>query len=262
MMSFASTQMSIQASIETRIEQNTCYLRFARPQRANPIDRVLIEECRRVLDACRQSDTTIVVLEGNADVFCSGADLKRTTADESGVIDDSADALYGLWLELVTGPYISIAHVEGKASAGGLGFVAACNIVIASETATFAAPELLFGLTPACVRPFLARRIGPARTDYLALTTLPVTAAQANAWGLVDAYATRSDVLLRKHLTRLRCLQKDAIVRYKAQASETETSLRDARVGAVAANMRMFADPAILENLRRYVETGRFPWEK
>ena len=103
----------------------------------------------------------------------------------------------------------------GMANGGGVGFVAASDIVLADETAQFGLSELLFGLFPACVLPFLIRRIGFQKAHYLTLMTQPISAQQAQTWGLVDACAKRSDSLLRKHLLRLSRLSKASIRRYK-----------------------------------------------
>jgi polyketide biosynthesis enoyl-CoA hydratase PksH len=245
-------------TIEVCIEESICSIRFARPDAQNAINGVMIREWRDALNRCKENRTTVVVIEGTAQVFCPGADLKAAGDPQQ----QDADALYDVWLDIATGPFISIAHVQGKASAGGMGFVAASNIVIASDTATFALPEQLFGLMPACVLPFLARRVGAARADYLALSTLPISAEQACSWGLVDVMGPRSDLILRKHLGRLRHLQHDSIARYKSYASTFATALQEARAPAVATSKAMFSDPATMERLRRYALTGRFPWEE
>src|SRR5207248_3090020 len=128
--------------------------------------------------------------------------------------------LYELWLQIATAPFVTVAHLRGKTNAGGVGFVAACDIALADATATFSLSELLFGVYPACVMPFLIRRIGFQRAHYLTLMTQPIAVEQAHRWGLVDAYETQSDGLLRKHLLRLRCLSKVAIRRYKGYMTE------------------------------------------
>jgi len=122
-------------------------------------------------------------------------------------------------LRLATGPYVTIAHVRGTANAGGVGFVAASDIVLADETAQFSLSELLFGLYPACVMPFLIRRIGFQKANYFTMMTKPISAMLACEWGLVDAVEPVSEVLLRRHLQRLRRLSKTAIRRYKTYMS-------------------------------------------
>src|SRR6185503_19576776 len=122
--------------------------------------------------------------------------------------------MYDLWLRMATGPYVTIAHVRGTANAGGVGFVAASDIVLADETAQFSLSEMLFGLMPACVMPFLIRRIGFQRAHYMTLMTQPISVNQAYGWNLVDAHEKLSDALLKRHLMRLKCLSKNSIVRY------------------------------------------------
>ncbi|HET8798558.1 MAG TPA: enoyl-CoA hydratase/isomerase, partial [Thermoanaerobaculia bacterium] len=161
-----------------------------------------------------------------------------------------------------TGPYVTISHVRGKANAGGVGFVAASDIVLADESAQFSLSELLFGLYPAVVLPFLIRRIGFQKAHYLTLMTQPVAARQAHEWGLVDAIEPQSDALLRRHLQRLRRLSKTAIRRYKSYMGRLSGPIVDLKGPAVAANREIFSDPANLAAITRYVERGLFPWEK
>lgn len=129
--------------------------------------------------------------------------------------------MYDLWLRLATGPYVTISHVRGKANAGGLGFVAASDIVLANETAQFSLSELLFGLYPACVLLFLIRRIGFQRAHYFTLMTQPISAKQACEWGLVDACEPLSEY-------------------------------------CCAVNREIFSDIANLQAITRYVEKGLF----
>jgi len=152
--------------------------------------------------------------------------------------------------------------VRGKANAGGVGFVAASDIVLADETAQFSLSELLFGLYPALVLPFLVRRVGFQKAHYLTLMTQPISAKQAFEWGLVDAFEPQSETLLRRHLLRLRRLSKMAIRRYKSYMGHVGAPLLDLKGPAVAANREIFADTDNLSAISRYVDHGVFPWEK
>ena len=151
--------------------------------------------------------------------------------------------------------------MRGKANAGGIGFVAACDIVLADAKAVFSLSELLFGLMPACVLPFLIRRIGFAKANYMTLMTQPVTVQNALEWGLVDAYEENSENLLRRNLLRLRRLNKTSIARYKRYMHSIEGSLDACEPGALAANREVFSDTENLQRISRYVKTGEFPWE-
>lgn len=249
-------------TIKVRFQETTCFIQFFRPDANNTINKLLIEEISQVLEACEET-VTVVVLEGLPEVFCFGADFSGISENfsQGRVEDNNPERLYNLWLKLGCGPFVTMAHVRGKTNAGGVGFVAACDIVIADSTAIFSLSELLFGLMPACVLPFLIRRTGFQNANYMTLMTQPVTVQQAHTWGLVDTYDNQSDSLLRKHLLRLRYLSKTGIKRYKRYMTKLNESLILSKAAAVAANEEVFSDHANIEKIVRYVETGKFPWE-
>ncbi|MCL6590817.1 MAG: enoyl-CoA hydratase/isomerase [Firmicutes bacterium] len=254
--------MSFQ-TIQVRFQEPVCFIQFDRPQNNNTINDLLIQECNQVLDLCRER-ITIVILEGLPEVFCSGADFQEISEKitNNQHIENNPEPLYNLWLRLATGPFITISHVRGKVNAGGVGFVAASDIVLADETVQFSLSELLFGLFPACVLPFLIRRIGFQKAHYLTLMTQPIPVQQAYSWGLIDAYEVQSESLLRKHLLRLKRLPKMGIMRYKRYIGELDGSLLESKPLALAANREIFSDPQNLEWIIRFMEKGQFPWEK
>ncbi|MBR9970335.1 enoyl-CoA hydratase/isomerase [Magnetospirillum sulfuroxidans] len=248
-------------SFETLSMENAdgiCTVRFTRAQAGNAINAAFIAELSAVVDACAAADgPSVLVLHGSAEVFCAGGDFQATAA--SDVVEDPAP-LYELWQRLATGPFIAIACVRGRVNAGGVGLVAACDIVLAESTASFALSELLFGLFPACVLPFLVRRVGVQKAHYLTLSTQAISAAQALEWGLADGVADPVEDALRKHLLRLRRLNKAAVGGYKAHMAGL-AGLEAAKPAALAANRTMFSDPAIRAGIRRYVAERKFPWE-
>ncbi|MWV45362.1 enoyl-CoA hydratase/isomerase [Paenibacillus sp. HJL G12] len=250
-------------TIQVRFQGPVCFIRFYRPEARNTINGLLVKECHQVLDECGP-DTKIVVWEGLPEVFCDGVDFQEIHAEMASgqSSENNPELLYDLWLRMVEGPMVNVAHVRGKANAGGIGFVAACDIVLADSTAQFGLSELLFGLFPACVLPFLIRRTGYQKAHYLTLMTRPISVDQAHAWGLVDAYEAESGSLLRKHLLRLQCLSAQGILRYKRYITGLDLSLHSAKAGAVAANKEVFADPHNREAIYRYIEKGIFPWEE
>lgn len=249
-------------TVNVRVEQEVCYLQLHRPKENNTINDQMIEECHHALDSYEEL-ITVLVIEGMPEVFCFGADFQEMhdTMASGEVRDRNPERLYDLWLRLATGPFISISHVRGRVNAGGIGFVAASDIVLAESAAQFSLSELLFGVYPAAVLPFLIRRVGVAKANYLTLMTKTITTEQANTWGLVDASEENSKSLLRKHLLRLKPLTKNAIVRYKQYFHQLSIPLQEQKALAVEANKAMFSDPQNLTGIYRYIETGKFPWE-
>lgn len=245
--------------VQLRLQPPIATLRLDREAAGNAIDQALVDECTRALDACGDA-ISVLVIEGGTEVFCAGADL-QDHADHGDALAVDPATLYALWRRLAEGPFISIAHVRGRASAGGVGFAAACDIVLADASAAFSLPELLFGLHPACVLPFLVRRVGFQRAHFLTLGTRPIGVGEAAAWGLVDAWEADSAALLRRHLQRMRRLPRDGIARYKAYARGLHPALDAQQERAVQANRALFGDAGIRASLGRFARSGLFPWE-
>lgn len=249
-------------AIKVRFQEKICYLQLYRPKADNTINEQLVEECHQVLELCEES-IIAVVLEGVPDVFCSGADFNDIHNEVKSENNRQlrAEPLYELWQKLATGPYVTVAHVRGKVNAGGMGFVAACDIVLADQSAKFGLSELLFGIFPACVMPFLIRRIGFQKAHYLTLTGQSIPVMQAQRWGLVDDYEDQSDSLLHKHLLRLSRLSKLSILRYKNYMRDLYDSIQQSKPLALTANREVFSDPQILKGIEQFVENRIFPWE-
>jgi polyketide biosynthesis enoyl-CoA hydratase PksH len=111
------------------------------------------------------------------------------------------------------------------------------------------------------VLPFLIRRIGLQKANYLTLMTRPIGVDEALSIGLVDAVEDDAQELLRKHLLRLRRLSKPAIERYKSYLAHLTGEPERSRETALAANRDLFRNPEIQRNIRRYVTEAKFPWE-
>jgi polyketide biosynthesis enoyl-CoA hydratase PksH len=262
-MGIVSTVSESYETLQVRFQADVCFIQIHRPDANNTINDRLIEEFAQVLDLCERQ-IKIVVVEGLPEVFCFGADfgaLERSLADGARRPVLDPEPMYNLWLRLAAGPYVTVAHVRGQVNAGGIGFVAACDLVICEDKATFSLSELLFGLMPACVLPFLIRKMGFAKANYMTLMTEPVSAQSAREWGLVDEHAADSQNLLRRKLLRLRRLSKTAVQRYKRYMNVLNDSLEVARRKALDANVEVFSDAKNLERISRYVRTGQFPWE-
>jgi polyketide biosynthesis enoyl-CoA hydratase PksH len=236
-------------------------LQMYRPDANNTINGQLISEMHQALDEAARLEHTIVVIEGLPEVFCFGADFSAVNADDAERMFQDPEPLYELWNKLAAGPYITVAHVRGKVNAGGVGFVAASDIALADGSAKFSLSELLFGLIPACVMPFLVRRVGYQKAHYLTTMTQPINASQALACGLLDAQDEQSDSLLRKHLLPLRRLTRKTIVQYKAFMNEVKPLTQAAKDLALATNRQVFSDPQNIAAIERYVRCGIFPWD-
>lgn len=165
-------------------------LTLARPERKNALDRQMAEEIVQGLEAlAAEAETRVVVIDGEGDDFCAGADLEALEAlldaGREAQLED-ARALGRVFTCIRSLRVPVIAAVRGRALAGGAGLATACDIVLAHPNATFGYPEVRIGFVPAMVMTIL-RRIVPERQAFdLAITGRTLSAAEAEALGLVS----------------------------------------------------------------------------
>src|SRR5262249_22388904 len=143
---------------------------------------------------------------------------------------------------LAEAPRPTLAFVKGKAIGGGVGLAAACDWVVASEHATFALPELLWGLIPAMIWPLVTARLTEGTARRWVVSAGSRSAAEALASGLVDEVAAsgQEDRVLAGSIRRLARLESGALRRMRRWAREVrhsslETAL--ARGAALTAEM-------------------------
>jgi polyketide biosynthesis enoyl-CoA hydratase PksH len=240
-------------------------IRIHRPAANNSINAELTDELGAVLREAEEDERVrVVVLEGNASAFCTGLDFEefvRGTADGEGVFERDALAYYDVLKAMVESPKVILALVAGKVNAGGVGFVAAADLVIAGPGASFALSELLFGLLPACVLPFLIRRVGFQKAQQLALTTQAIDAGEAYRWGLVDECAEDPEQALRRRLPRMARLAPEAVGRLKGYMNELWCVSDKTRQLAVGTISGLLARPETQAKIQRFVREGAFPWQ-
>ena len=160
-----------------------------RPEVHNAFDDSLIAELDTAFArADDEGAVRAVVLAANGKSFSAGADLTwmRRVAGY-GHAENVADAIrVGELLNRIAGlskPVIAL--VQGAAYGGGVGLVAACDIAIASEAASFMLSEVKLGLIPAVISPYVVRAIGARQARRYFISAERIDAAEAQRLGLV-----------------------------------------------------------------------------
>lgn len=161
------------------------------PHNANALSTALLTQLRAALeDAMRDPGVRVVVLTGAGKVFCAGADLKEALANPSGATGLMSGVIRLLWDSAKP----VICRVNGAARAGGIGLVAASDIAIASERATFAFSEVRIGVVPAVISvPCLRRMPSRAAAEYF-LTGAVFDAPRAAEIGLLTRAVAADDL--------------------------------------------------------------------
>jgi len=140
-------------------------------------------------DLAADEQAKFIVIRSRGRNFCLGMDLVALENGHSGM-DDVVSAVKdytSLLSDIYHCPKTVVALIDGPVKAGGMGITAACDVVLASERASFELSEALIGIIPANVLPYLFMlRVPPQKARYLVLTAAQLDADKALSIGLVD----------------------------------------------------------------------------
>lgn len=236
-------------------------IQIYRPEVNNSINSQLIQELLLALQAAEGEETVkVVILEGLTDVFCTGMDFQEITDGKLTEPKTSSDIYYNVLKQISQSSKVVISLVRGKVQAGGVGLVAASDLVIADETATFVLSELLFGLLPACLLPFLIRRVGFQKAYRLALTTQEISASEAYNWGLIDEYGSNTNQLISQYVRRLKYLPSSGVKELKNYTNQLWIIQAETQELAVDKISSLIANPTVQEKIKRFQTEGVFSW--
>jgi enoyl-CoA hydratase/carnithine racemase len=167
-----------------------------RPQKRNALSAALMEELIACLDELEgRMEVRAVVLAAAGTVFSSGHDLNEMIGHDLRRYRQIFELCTNLMARLRQIPQPVIAQVQGAATAAGCQLVAACDLAVASENATFATPGVKIGLF--CTTPMveLSRSVGRKRALEMLLTGRAVDARTACEWGLVNRVVPAAELV-------------------------------------------------------------------
>jgi 2-(1,2-epoxy-1,2-dihydrophenyl)acetyl-CoA isomerase len=160
-----------------------------RPQRLNAFNEALhVALAAALAEAEADASCRALLLTGAGRGFCAGQDLTdRIAAGETPALGGALEKFYNpLVRKLRALPFPVVAAVNGVAAGAGANVALACDIVLAARSANFIQSFAKIGLVPDSGGTWiLPRLVGQARAMGLALTGEPITAEQAEAWGLI-----------------------------------------------------------------------------
>ena len=232
------------------------------PANRNALSAQLRRELIAHLGAALSDDgVRVIVLTHTGTVFCAGMDLKEANgagAHEQGV-NEVPRILQTLW----DSPKPIIARLTGPARAGGVGLVAACDIAIAADTATFAFSEVRLGVVPAVISVTVLPRLLPRAAHELFLTGETFDATRAAAIGLLNRAVASEDVdaEVSRYVDMLRLGAPAALSGVKdLLRRERPTSLAEDFAQMNALSAEFFAGEDGQEGIRAFVEKRRPNW--
>ncbi|HTN25756.1 MAG TPA: enoyl-CoA hydratase-related protein [Solirubrobacteraceae bacterium] len=159
------------------------------PQTRNALSDAMLDELLAAFAAARDDDAVrcVVLASTHERVFSSGGDLAGFTADVPLVARHAANDRFPRLFDLMgrLGKPI-ICAAGGHVLAGALGLALACDLIVASDTATFGTPEINVGLFPFMIAALIGRNVGRKKMHELLLLGERIDAAEAQAIGLVN----------------------------------------------------------------------------
>ncbi|OZM74277.1 enoyl-CoA hydratase [Amycolatopsis antarctica] len=174
------------------------------PRNRNALSAQLRRELTEGLErAVSDAGVRVIVLDHTGPVFCAGMDLKE--ARGAGAGDQGVNEFPRILERIWTSPKPVVAKLAGPARAGGVGIVAAADIVVAADTATFAFTEVRIGVVPAIISVTVLPRLHARAAHELFLTGETFDAARAAEIGLINSAvpAERLDDEVRRYTAAL-----------------------------------------------------------
>lgn len=178
-----------------------------RPDVRNAFNAASIAELAHVFDALgREANVRAIVLAANGSAFCAGGDLNWMKAmagysDAENLAD--ATLLADMLRTIYRCPKPVVAKVQGDCYAGGMGLVAACDVVVVTKQAHFCLSEVKLGLIPATIAPYVIKAMGEQAARRYFLTAERFSASEALRIGFVheviepDALDARVDAIVK-----------------------------------------------------------------
>lgn len=175
----------------------TLLLSLNRPEKRNALNDELIGALKDSIgQAAYDDEIRAIVIRGEGKDFCSGADLSALQKiAKSNIIENLEDAenLMELFIAFRRIEKPVIAAVHGRALAGGCGLATACDIVLASQDATFGYPEVKIGFVPAMVMAILRRNLGEKLSFELITRGFEFSAEEAFDMGIINKVVEPGD---------------------------------------------------------------------
>jgi methylglutaconyl-CoA hydratase len=241
-----------------RIEREGPVLRvtLARPERRNAFDAALIAELTEAFTEV--GDARAVVLAGDGESFCAGADVDWQRASiELSYAENVEDALrlYRMCEAIDSCPAPVVVHAHGYVLGGGSGLVACADIAVAATDAVFGFSEVRLGIIPAVISPFVFAKIGAGEARRWFLTGERFGPEVALRIGLVHEVSDTPEEVVAGVVEALLAGGPGAVRAAKRLALERPTSRETAEIAA----KRRTSDEG-QEGLRAFLEKRAPEW--
>lgn len=165
-------------------------IQLNRPDIRNAFNEVMIAELTDAFhEAGKMDDIRVIILKGEGKSFCAGADLNWMRDVSSYSYEQNYAESYRLsecFYSIYSSPKPTIALVHGAAIGGANGLLAACDIAVCDNETVFSLSEVKIGIVPACISPYVIKRVGEYGARELMLTGRRINGKEAETFRLVN----------------------------------------------------------------------------
>lgn len=254
--------------LETERRGPAAWLWLNRPELRNALNDLVLNSISDSLKKLeKDSSCRVIVLAARGQAFCAGGDLSRMEKAATMTKTKSrseAGRFSRLLYRMHTCPKPLIARVHGAAFAGGMGLVAACDLVVAAEEAEFCLPEVRIGLVPAMISPYIVRAMGEQQARRYVLTGERLSAREAHRIGFVHECvpAAGLDACVDKIARQLAQCGPEALARSKNLLRKVAKAPISPRLGQETARVlaETRAGEEAREGIRSFLEKRRPRW--
>jgi len=173
-------------------------IRLNRPEIRNAFNEVMIAELTDAFTtAGSMKDIRVIILKGEGKSFCAGADLNwMRDVSKYSYEENYAESLRlsECFYTIYSSPKPTIAVVHGAAIGGANGLLAACDIAICDNETVFSLSEVKIGIVPACISPYVIKRVGEYSARELMLTGRRIMGQEAESYRLVNKSLPANEV--------------------------------------------------------------------
>lgn len=205
-----------------------------RPEKRNALSTAMMGDLIAALrEVGARREARAVILAGAGSAFSAGHDLGELVGGELGFYRQVFELCTQLMETVQAIPQPVIARVQGMATAAGCQLAASCDLVVASEQASFATPGVRIGLFCSTPMVALSRAIGRKHAMQMLLTGAPIDARLAERWGLVNLVVPQAELVEAAAQLARRIAEASALtVAIGKQAFYTQIDLDQAKAYA------------------------------
>ncbi|MGC2235922.1 MAG: enoyl-CoA hydratase-related protein [Pyrinomonadaceae bacterium] len=189
-------------TVNYELNETVAIITFNRPEALNALSLGLTRDLEAAIRQAIEDNARAVILTGSGRAFCSGGDLREMASmwEKEGRIEafmeEPLKALHDVVLLIRETPIPFVAAVQGVCAGAGTNFALACDIVFASEDASFNEAFVRIGLSPDCGGSFfLPRAVGEKRAAEIFMTGETIPAESAFAMGMINRVVTAENLM-------------------------------------------------------------------